>query len=68
MDFDVTLFQDEDEVWVVESQAIPGCVSQGATDEEALENIKDAIEQCLLARKQLQLPPVLRHKTVRVYA
>ena len=68
MDFDVTLFQDEDEVWIVECQAIPGCVSQGATQDEALENIKDAIEQCLLARKDLGLPPVVQHKTVRVYA
>ena len=55
MEFDVTLYQDEDEVWVVECQAIPGCVSQGTTQDEALENIKDAIEQCLLAKKELGL-------------
>lgn len=24
--------------------ALPGCISQGSTEEEALENIKDAIE------------------------
>jgi len=68
VDFDVTLFQDEDEVWGVECQAILGCVSQGSTQEEALDNIKDAIEQCPLARKELGLPPVVQHKTVRVYA
>ena len=66
MDFDVTLFLDEDEVWVIECQAIPGCVSQGATEAEALENIKDAIQQCLLARKELGLPPGVQHKTVTV--
>lgn len=34
-------------VWV---PGLPGCWSQGATEEEALENIKDAIESyCLKA-------------------
>ena len=32
---------------VVECPSIPGCVSQGKTIEEALENIKDAIQGCL---------------------
>ncbi len=32
---------------VVECPSLPGCVSQGRTIEEALENIKDAIQGCL---------------------
>jgi predicted RNase H-like HicB family nuclease len=32
---------------------LPGCWSQGATEEEALENIKDAIEICLAAVNDL---------------
>ncbi len=41
----VLLFQDpESEYWVVECPSLPGCVSQGKTREEALENIKEAIE------------------------
>ena len=41
--FNVTLDRDEDGVWVVGCPAIPGCVSQGQTRDEALENIEDAI-------------------------
>lgn len=33
--------------YVVECPAIPGCVSQGETIKEALENIRDAIKGCL---------------------
>jgi predicted RNase H-like HicB family nuclease len=47
MIFNVTLDRDEDGMWVVECPSSPGCVSQGGTKEEALENIKDAIRLCL---------------------
>ena len=47
MIFDVALDRDEDGVWIVECPAIPGSVSQGKTKEDALENIKDAVELCL---------------------
>ena len=52
MIFNVMLDRDEDGVWIVECLSIPGCVSQGKTKEEALENIKDAIELCLEVRKE----------------
>ncbi len=39
----VILYQDEDGVWIAECPSLPGCGSDGATQEEALENIKDAI-------------------------
>jgi predicted RNase H-like HicB family nuclease len=35
---------------------LPGCVSQGATREEALKNIQEAIEGILKVRKAQQLP------------
>jgi predicted RNase H-like HicB family nuclease len=50
MKFNVTIDRDEDGVWVVECPAIPGCISQGNTKEEALENIKEAITLCLEVR------------------
>jgi predicted RNase H-like HicB family nuclease len=34
----------EDGGWVVEVPSLPGCISQGETREEALTNIRDAIE------------------------
>jgi predicted RNase H-like HicB family nuclease len=39
----VLIFQDEDGCFVVEVPSLPGCVSQGETRNEALENIKEAI-------------------------
>ena len=36
--------------------AIPGCVSQGRTKEEALENIKEAIDLCIETRQEMGLP------------
>jgi len=53
MKFNVTLDRDEDGVSIVECPSIPGCVSQGQTKEEALENIKDAIAACLRVRPEL---------------
>lgn len=54
--FHVTLDWDEDGVWVVECPAIPGCVSQGETREEAYANIEDAIRLCLEVRAERGLP------------
>ena len=42
----------EDGGFVVECPALPGCVSEGDTVEEALENIKDAIEGCLAVMRE----------------
>jgi len=52
MKFTVSLDRDEDGVWVAECPSIPGCVSQGTTREEALENVKEAIELCLQVRAE----------------
>ena len=56
MKFIITIDRDEDGVWVVECPAIPGCVSQGSTKEEALANIKEAIGLCLEVRAERGLP------------
>jgi len=68
MEFDVTLFQDEDGIWIAECPAVPGCVSQGETEKEALANVKEAIEACIAVRKELSMPPVVQHRTVRISA
>lgn len=39
--------QQSDEGFSVSVPGLPGCWSQGATEEEALENIKDAIREYL---------------------
>ena len=52
MKFPVTLYQDEEGWYIVECPIIPGCLSQGETQEEALQNITEAIELCLEVRKE----------------
>ena len=52
MIFHVTLEQDEDGWFVVECPALPGCVSQGRDEKEALENIIEAITAWLWAEDQ----------------
>jgi predicted RNase H-like HicB family nuclease len=39
----VLVYRGEDGYWVVEVPSLPGCVSQGKTRQEALENIREAI-------------------------
>ena len=50
MKFIVNLQRDETGMIVAECPAIPGCVSQGRTEDEALANIREAIAGCLEAR------------------
>jgi predicted RNase H-like HicB family nuclease len=64
--FNVTIDRDEDGVWIVECPAIPGCVSQGQTRDEALENIKDAIRQCIEVRLERGLPLTVETGQVEV--
>ena len=44
MKYRVLIEQDEDGMFVAEVSALPGCISQGHTREEAVGNIKEAIE------------------------
>jgi len=55
MKLPIILTPGEDGWIVVECPAIPGCISQGKTKEEAMENIKEAIEGCILVRKEMGL-------------
>jgi predicted RNase H-like HicB family nuclease len=48
MRFRVVIEKDEEVGgYVVSCPSLPGCLSQGETIEEALENIKEAIQACL---------------------
>jgi predicted RNase H-like HicB family nuclease len=66
MKFIITIDRDEDGVWVTECPSIPGCVSQGATKEDAIENIKEAIQLCLEVRAERGLPLTLETKQLEV--
>jgi predicted RNase H-like HicB family nuclease len=64
----VLIEQDEDEVFVVECPALPGCVSQGDTRGEAIANIKDAIAGYLesLRKHNEPIPPSIWEETVEI--
>ena len=49
MKFRVHVETDEDGVFVAECPTLPGCISQGQTRNEALNNIKDAIAGYLVS-------------------
>lgn len=66
MKFNVTLDRDEDGVWIVECPSIPGCVSQGATQEEALKNILEAIRLCIEVRAERGMPLTIETRQVEV--
>lgn len=68
MKFPITLDRDEDGVWVAECPSIPGCVSQGANREEAVENIREAIRECLEVRAERGLPLTIETRTIDVAA
>ncbi len=64
----VTLERDETGMIVVECPAIPGCVSQGETEEQALTNIREAIAVCLEARADAGMPLTITVRQVEVVA
>jgi len=53
---EVILYPGEDGCWVTECPSLPGCISQGTTREEAIQNIKEAIEGYVLALEDDGLP------------
>jgi predicted RNase H-like HicB family nuclease len=66
MKFMVTIDRDETGMWVAECPAIPGCVSQGKTKPQAIENIREAIELCLEVRAERGLPLTVETRQVEV--
>jgi predicted RNase H-like HicB family nuclease len=68
MKFRVLLQQDEDGVMVAEVPALPGCISQGATRDDALSNIREAIAGYLDSLKAHgdPIPPPIDEELVDV--
>lgn len=50
MKFNITIERDEDGRYVAECTDLPGCLSEGDTFEETMENISEAIVGCLKSR------------------
>ena len=66
MKMTVTIDRDEDGVWIAECPSIPGCVSQGATKDEAIANIREAIALCIEVRAEQGLPLTVETRQVEV--
>jgi predicted RNase H-like HicB family nuclease len=52
----VLIYRGEDGYWVAECPSLPGCISQGQTREEAIANIKEAIQGYIAALQEDGLP------------
>ena len=52
----VVVYPGEYGYWVAECPSLPGCISQGRTRQEAIGNIKEAIEGYIIALKEDGLP------------
>ena len=68
MRYRILIEQDEDGMFVVECPTLPGCISQGKTRKEAVENIKDAINAYLhsLKKHKEPVPPSIEEEIVEV--
>ncbi len=68
MKYRVLIEQDEDGMFVAEVPALPGCISQGRTREEAIRNIQEAITGYLESLKAHNepIPPPIQEEIVEV--
>jgi predicted RNase H-like HicB family nuclease len=64
----VIIYSGEDEYFVAECPSLPGCISQGKTREEAVVNIKEAIQGYIAALEEDGLPVPTEHFDAMVVA
>jgi antitoxin HicB len=68
MKYRILIEQDEDGVFVAECPSLPGCLSQGKTRQEAIDNVQDAIRGYLESLKKHgePIPPPIQEEIVEV--
>jgi predicted RNase H-like HicB family nuclease len=68
MRYRVLIEQDEDGVFVAEVPALPGCISQGATRDEAVANIKEAVAGYLESLREHgePIPPAISEEVIEI--
>ncbi len=64
MEIRVRLEKDEDGIWVATCPSLPGCISQGKSQTEALKNIKEALKLHIRSLAEDGLP-IFEHKGIR---
>lgn len=55
LDLTILIEEGEDGYWVATIPEIPGAFSQGKTQDEARENVLEALEDLMIARRELAL-------------
>jgi predicted RNase H-like HicB family nuclease len=68
MKYRVLIEQDEDGIYVAEVPSLPGCISQGQTREEVVENVREAFAAYLesLEAHGDPIPPPITEEVVEV--
>ena len=68
MKYRIFIEQDENGVFIAECSSLPGCISEGKTRNEAIENIKDAISGYLKSLKKHNepIPPPIQEEIIEV--
>jgi predicted RNase H-like HicB family nuclease len=71
MKFSIFIEQDEDGQYVVECTDLPGCMTEGDTLKEAIENINEAIVGCIKSRlktasKKIHITTLPSHMSIDV--
>ncbi len=70
MKYRVLIEEDEDGIFIATAPELPGCISQGNTRDEAINNIKDAVLGYLISLKKHNepIPPSITEELVEVNA
>ncbi|MDN5863659.1 MAG: type II toxin-antitoxin system HicB family antitoxin [Gammaproteobacteria bacterium] len=63
MKYRILIEQDEDGVFVASVPSLPGCIPQGDTRDEALTNVREAIEAYM---ESLEAPPSINEEIVEI--
>ena len=68
MKYRIFIEQDEEKMYVAEVPSLPGCISQGKTRNEAIENAKDAIKGYIesLKKHNEPIPPSISEEIVEI--
>jgi predicted RNase H-like HicB family nuclease len=68
MKYRINIEQDEDGMFIATVPALPGCVSQGASREAAIENIRDAAHGYLESLRQHDepIPPPIEEEVIEI--
>jgi len=62
----VLIYRGEDGFWIAECPSLPGCVTQGETQDSALANIREAVQAYVGALEADNLPVPEEHFDARL--